>query len=122
MRKNENDFIFNWCVAFDGLVSVFCGNLANRLRYSLGNYSGLYSRRLGNNGGLIKGLHFIPNELLNFKPTLSRFNDSIFLTRWAEDRKKELLRLLGKNKGVFTLSMYDTQKGVEMAGSDYIYL
>lgn len=79
-------------------------------------------RLVNNNGEKIKGLYFIPDELLNFKPTLTRFNDSIFLTKWAEDRKKELLRLLGKNKGCFTLSMYDTQKGVEMAASDYIYL
>jgi hypothetical protein len=83
----------------------------------------IYEIRLVNgNGEKIKGFYFIPEELLNFKPTFSRFTDSIFLTRWAEDRKKELLRLLGKNKGCFTLSMYDTQKGVELAGSDYLTL
>lgn len=81
----------------------------------------IYELRLvNNNGEKIKGLYFIPEELLNFRPTWTRFTDSIFLTRWAEDRKKELLRLLGKNKGCFTLSMIDTQKGVELAGSDYI--
>ena len=81
----------------------------------------IYELRLvNNNGEKIKGLYFIPEELLGFKPTWTRFTDSIFLTRWAEDRKKELLRLLGKNKGCFTLSMIDTKKGIELAGSDYI--
>lgn len=86
-------------------------------------FSVIYELRLvNNNGKKIKGLFFIPDELLHYKPTFTRFTDSIFLTRWAEDRKKELLRLLGKNKGCFTLSMIDLYKGVELAGSDYIYL
>lgn len=84
-------------------------------------FSVIYELRLvNNNGEKIKGFYFIPEDLLNFKPTFTRFTDSIFLSRRAEDRKKELLRLLGKNKGCFTLSMIDTRNGVELAGSDYI--
>lgn len=30
--KNENDFIFNWCVTFGRIISVFCGNLADWMR------------------------------------------------------------------------------------------
>lgn len=83
----------------------------------------IYELRLVNqNGQAIKTLYCIPKGLENFKPIEDRKQNCIFLTLWAEDRKKELLKLLGKNKGCFNLFCLSTETGNTIAGSGYISL
>jgi len=81
----------------------------------------VYSINLVNrNGQTLKRLFCIPNGLENFKPATDHKQNCLFLTLWASDRKKELLRLLGKNKGVFNLGCWSTETGNLLCGSDYI--
>jgi hypothetical protein len=74
-------------------------------------------RLVNGNGQTIKSINIIPEELISFKP--NEFTN-VFLTKWSEDRKKKLIRFLGKNKGTFNLEMYDVTSGTCISGSDYI--
>jgi len=81
----------------------------------------LYSLNLvNNNGQTTKKLYCIPEGLEHFMLSKDYKQDSLFLTHWATDRKKELIKLLGKNKGIFTLCCWDIETGNMIAGSDYM--
>ena len=67
-----------------------------------------------------KRLFCIPNGLENFVLSGTYKTDCEFLTLWASDRKKELLRYLGKNSGMFSLVCWDTESGKMLAGSDFL--
>ena len=81
----------------------------------------MYKLNLVNSSGqTIKRFYCIPNGLENLVMTKNYTQDCLFLTMWATDRKKDLLKLLGKNKGIFTLCCLNIETGNMIAGSDYI--
>lgn len=86
-------------------------------------FKNIYSLNLLNtNGQTIKKFYCIPEELKRFQPSEDYKTNCYFLTNWAEDRKKELLKILGKNKGCFNLCCWNTETGNLIAGSDYIFV
>ena len=80
----------------------------------------IYEIRLVNkNGTAIKHLYCIPPTLEHASLT-GDMKTNLFLTEWAEENKKEILRLLGKKKGVCQVLCIDNETGVAIAGSGYI--
>ena len=81
----------------------------------------VYELRLVNkNGQVIKRILIIPDELTHFAPADDYKTNCIFLTKWAEDRKKGLLKLLGKNKGIFNICAVRVIDGSTAFETDYI--
>ena len=83
----------------------------------------IYELRLvNNNGQVIKKLFILPEEIIRLEPADDYKTNCLFLTRWAEDRKKELFRLLGKKSGTLNICAISTFDGCTKFGTDYITL